>query len=166
MAMKIDQTYDPATSRCTITVDGRPPSGSIQITRTIQEPWVRVWIDGEEVGDVELYVNGVLEAVVPPAPEFVVEDVFEISGRGPCIVRSHDAAKAAFAAGELVHVGATLVCGSLKATVVGIERRPVANPGAQPQQSLLLGGIDRSDLAIGQAWRSFPVCPPVMRRLT
>ncbi len=85
--------------------------------------------------------------------EFVVEAIYEIKGRGPCITRSKEAASAWPRRGEegALALGDILECGDLQARVRGLEY--FAIPGPQLQQSILLGDIDREHLEVGQVWR-------------
>lgn len=97
----------------------------------------------------------------PRKNEFVVEEIFEIKGRGPCIVRSEEAASSGPAGacppgrGEpgCFEPGEWLVCGSLRAQIRGIEYWAI--PGPQPQRALLLS-IDRQLVEVGQVWRRPP----------
>ena len=127
--------------------------GRLTIIRTINAPGARVWLDERELTqDVEVYIDGNLDVRIPPAPVFVVEDVFEIAGRGVGIVRSRDAAQADLDDGRVFRAGDRVRCGELEAKISGIERWPVASSAQQPQQSLLLGGVERHQVAIGQEW--------------
>lgn len=85
--------------------------------------------------------------------EFVVEDVFEVTGRGPVITRSQEAARGAWDRGDRWEMGDEIVCGSLHAVVVGIERFcvPPSHP-AHNDAALLLRGVEKGDLQPGQVW--------------
>lgn len=84
--------------------------------------------------------------------EFIVEDVFRITGRGPVITRSRLASKEALQAGELFTTGQTIHCGELEAIVAGIERFPGFSQDAQLQGALLLRGVELEQLEVGQVW--------------
>ncbi len=91
-------------------------------------------------------------------PELVVEEIFVIKGRGPVITRSKEEAKK-WPLGEhggpggpgCFKVGDQLECGELRAKVNGLEYFCI--PGPQPQQSMLLSGVEREQLEVGQVWR-------------
>lgn len=87
-----------------------------------------------------------------PTAEFTVEDVYVLPGRGPCIVRSEEAASLWPGRGDpgCLEVGDELVCGDLRAEVAGIDYWAI--PGPQPQMSILLSGVERAQLAVGQTW--------------
>lgn len=79
---------------------------------------------------------------------FLVEEVYVITGRGPCVVRSREAAKKClgrFRAGDWV------TCGDLRAKVVGVEAQGNMGFNLAAQQGLLLR-IDDSLLERGQVW--------------
>lgn len=83
--------------------------------------------------------------------DFVVEDVFHITGRGPVIARGRDVACRARDAGELFALGDIIHCGPLMATITGIERALVAGP-TEAQGALLLRGVTKEQLIPGQIW--------------
>lgn len=87
---------------------------------------------------------------------FAVEDVFTLTGRGPCISRSQQASKDAWLRGERWQPGDVATCGSLRATVTGVERHCVApTHPAHNDGALLLDGVEASDLHAGQIWERF-----------
>lgn len=81
--------------------------------------------------------------------DFVVEDVFHITGRGPVITQSREAARRARDAGELFKLGDVIHCGALMATIIGIERALVS---PEAQGGLLLRGVTVEQLVPGQVW--------------
>lgn len=83
-----------------------------------------------------------------PMTEFVCEEVFEVSARGPVMTRSSDVAREARDRGELFKPGDWVLCNGMRARVTGIESFLV--PGA-PQQGLMLD-IDPDLLEPGQVW--------------
>lgn len=83
--------------------------------------------------------------------DFVVEDVFDITGRGPVVSRSREAAIRARDAGEMFALGDVIHCGGLMATITGIERALVAGPD-EAQGGLLLRGVTKEQLIAGQVW--------------
>jgi hypothetical protein len=84
---------------------------------------------------------------------FVVEDVFTIVGRGPVVSRSQQASKDAWSRGERWRSGNVAICGSLWATVTGVERHCVApTHPAHNDGALLLDGVEPGDLHAGQIW--------------
>lgn len=101
------------------------------------------------------------QAKPTPTPEFIVEGIFVVTGRGPCVTRSLEAAKR-WPSGELhgpgepgcFNAGDQIECGELRATIQGLEY--FAIPGPQPQQSMLLSGVEREQLEVGQVWRRAP----------
>jgi hypothetical protein len=91
-------------------------------------------------------------------PQFVVEDVFVVTGRGPVITRSDAASREARDRGELFENGDVIRCGGVGTQVIGIESFCIPNA---PQGGLLLRGVALDQLAPGQVWVREPPPPEV-----
>lgn len=83
---------------------------------------------------------------------FTVENALNITGRGPLIVSSRDEALQRLEAGEIFETGQVIHCGDLVARITGIEYFPVVDTKQQPQQSMLVRGVELEQLEIGQVW--------------
>lgn len=84
-------------------------------------------------------------------PEFTVEDIFVIKDRGPVITRSRKRQQwpgrdepGSFNTGDWIE------CGSLRVQITGLEYHCI--PGPLPQQGMLLRGVEREQLEVGQTW--------------
>ena len=156
----LDRSRIVATPGCRILVDGIEQALGMEPLLTIQSKLAdapAVWLRGAHVDDVSVFYDDQLVIKIPRYPTFVVESIFEIAGRGPAICRGEEPAEADWHVGVRFVTGGEMYCvgrPDLTATIAGIEYWRGGSAMRQGmQQSLLIRGVDRSDLEVGQTWK-------------